>query len=495
MSMISDPSPQAVAGREVSNPPEDGVKSGLRRRRGGAAGESGYTRLNDRYGYFLAAFVILVAIPQASNPPAWWLAASILVFLAAGWHLLRGMSLAPERALGVMQHKPIVAIALTVPFIALVQSLPIAGLLPTGFGILPDGVTAAPGSISLMPVASAFGAVRVLAYIVFFALILEVAGQGARAERIGWIIFFGIAVHAFWALISLNVLGDIAIWGEKTAYAGSATGTFVNRNSFATYLGFGFVLGVALTIERARRPRIRSSTGRTPFSPENLETLALGGLCLVILITIVATQSRLGLVATLAGAVVTVGALRLKSDVPTRRVLAEGAMLFVVLFAVGFAGGGVGVIERAIFVEGDAGFRFELYAQALRMIGERPWLGWGWDSFAPAFELMRAEGIRTDRILQLAHSTYLTNWLELGIFFGSAGLVAGALAAGALMRRLIRRATNIAMPSAGLGVIVVGAVHSTMDFSLEIPANMFAFIAIIGLGIANRRRAALADKD
>jgi hypothetical protein len=44
------------------------------------------------------------------------------------------------------------------------------------------------------------------------------------------------------------------------------------------------------------------------------------------------------------------------------------------------------------------------------------------------------------------------------------------------------------MPAAALGALVLGALHSTMDFSLEMPANMFLFLAILGLGVAHRRR-------
>ena len=453
------------------------------------AGESGagYTRMNDRFAYFIAALVLLIAVPKASNPTVWWLAFGTVVAVAASWHLFRGAWLAPDRPLQITHHKRLFLVLLPVPVVALLQAAPLAGLLPAALTWLPAGL-AEPVSISVLPSASYFGALRVLIYMAFFALVLEVAGQGARAEKVGWLLFFGIAAHALWALIALNVLGDVAPWGPKTAYEGNATGTFVNRNSFATFLGFGLVLGLALTVERARGPRIRHSRGRSPLSPENMEIAFLFGVCLIIAITLFATESRLGIMATLVAVLVTALALRLKTDVARGRVLLEGLALTVLLGAIGVLGGGVGSIERAIFAAGDLELRADIYRGALAMIAERPWLGWGWDNFAPAFEVMRGPGLETNLVFELAHSTYLTHWIELGLIFGSLVIVAGAMLGVSLVQRLMRRRVNIAMPAAALGALVLGALHSTMDFSLEMPANMFLFLAILGLGVAHRRR-------
>lgn len=445
--------------------------------------------MNDRLGYVLVALVLLAVVPQASNPPVWWLLVSLLIAIIGAWHLLRGAFLVPERPLQAMQHRTLLMLILTIPFVALVQALPVAQVLPAALSSLPVDIGTQPSTISLVPMGSLAGAVRVLAYVLFFVLVLEVAGQGARAERLGWILFFGIGLHAFWALIALNALDDFTPWGEKTGSIGSATGFFLNRNSFATFLSFGLVLGLALLIERARAPRIRASRGRTLTSPENLEMAAIGGLCLVMLITIFATQSRLGLTATFAGLAVTLGALQLKAGVRAMTVALQGGIALVVLLVLGVAAGGTGVIERAIFLVGAMEIRLAIYAQAVQMIAERPFLGWGLDAFTPAYEMTRIPGIRTDRVVMLAHSSYLTNWLELGLVFGSVTILCGAMVAVGLVRRLMQRKTHIAMPAAALGVLVVAAVHSTMDFSLEIPANTLAFLAIVGLGLARRRRA------
>lgn len=448
---------------------------------------AGYTRMNDRLGYFLAALVIVIAVPQASNPTVWWLVFGTIIAIAASWHLVRGAQLAPDRPLQISHHKMLFYVLLPIPLVALLQAAPLAGVLPGALIWLPEGVGEA-SSVSVLPSASYLGALRVLIYMAFFALMLEVAGQGARAEKVGWVLFFGIAAHAFWALIALNVLGDITPWGPKTAYGGTATGTFVNRNSFATFLGFGLILGLALTIERARGPRIRHSRGRTLLSPENIEIALLLGVCLVIAMALFATQSRLGIAATLVAVVVTVLALRLKSDAARGRVALEAIALAALLGVIGVLGGGLGSIDRAIFVAGDAELRAEIYRGALDLIAARPWLGWGWDNFAPAFEVMRQPGPNNQLVFELAHSTYLTHWIELGLIFGSLVIVAGAMIGWALVLRLVRRRVNLAMPAAALGALVLGALHSTLDFSLEMPANVFLFLAILGLGVAYRRR-------
>lgn len=450
-------------------------------------GRTVYSRMNDRLGYFLATLIILIAVPQASNPAVWWLAFGTIIAVAASWHLLRGAQLAPCRPLQLAHHKALFLVLLPVPIVALVQSAPIAWVLPAALTWLPEEL-AEPLSISLLPSASYFGALRVLIYMAFFALILEVAGQDARAEKVGWFLFFGIAAHACWALVALNMLGDVAPWGPKTAYQGFATGTFVNRNSFATFLGLGLVLGLVLTIERARKLRMRHLNSRTLISSENIEIALLLGVCLLIAMTLFATASRLGIFATLVAVLVSTLALRLKSDASRVRVALEALALTVVLGAIGMLGGGVGMIDRAIFVAGDAESRFGIYRSAFEMIAARPWMGWGWDNFAPAFEVMRLPGLDTRHVFELAHSTYLTHWVELGLIFGSLVIVAGAMLGLTLLQRFARRRENLAMPSAALGALVLGALHSTLDFSLEIPANMFLFLAILGLGAGHRRR-------
>lgn len=443
--------------------------------------------MNDRTGYFLVALVIAAPVPQASLPMVWWLVLSALILLATTSYMLRGARLDPGRPLQLMRHRAPFLLVLPVLFFILLQGLPLAGLFPAGLH-LPALPVEPPASISVLPTATLAGALRVLAYMAFFALALEAGGQAARAERLGWLIFFGIVAHAVWALVALNLLGDYVPWGEKPGYQGVATGTFVNRNSFATFLGFGVVLGIALSVERARGPRIRQSRGRHLLSAENVEIAAVWVAVAVIGAALAATGSRLGAAATLVAVAAVALVLRAKSGASPRRVMAEAAAVVLAFGILALAQGGTEVVERMLFISVDSGSRADIYAQILPMIAARPLAGYGWDAFAPAFELFRQPGLNPDGSLLLAHSTYLTLWVELGLVIGSLPVIAALVVGVSLVRRLVRRTTHLAMPAAGLGALVLGGVHSLFDFSLEMPANMLLFLALLALGAARRRK-------
>ncbi|MDZ4134770.1 MAG: O-antigen ligase family protein [Paracoccaceae bacterium] len=173
------------------------------------------------------------------------------------------------------------------------------------------------------------------------------------------------------------------------------------------------------------------------------------------------------------------------------RILLELLTAAAALGAVAFWLGGTGLMERSLVVEGDTAFRLELYQQIVGMIRTRPLTGYGMDALAPAYELFRAPAHTLadadNRILYMGHNTYLTLWAELGGIAGSLPMLALGLVGLALVRRVRQRETRLAMPAAALGALLLGAVHSLGDFSLEIPGNVFLFLALIGLGVAHNR--------
>jgi hypothetical protein len=139
-------------------------------------------------------------------------------------------------------------------------------------------------------------AVRMATYLGFFVLMLRIAENRRIAARISQILFFGIALHGLLAMVFLNLLGDSGILMGKTAYQGAATGSFINKNSFATFLGMGLIIGLA---------RTRTLRRHHHFNAEGRMQDAAIWLCLgIILIALVNTQSRMGMAATMLAAVV-----------------------------------------------------------------------------------------------------------------------------------------------------------------------------------------------
>ena len=437
----------------------------------------GYRRdhWNSRYAIFLALLAVASAVPLASNRPVWWLLCTALIGLLGAVYHLHALKNTPRRAPRVKPLAGYFLIAMIVPVYAVLQAQNLAGLLPAGTREM------ARGPISIVPDASMIGALRFFGYIVLLALVIEVASGRDRVNLMTRILFAGITIQAVWALIALKLLGDVSLWGEKTAYRGMATGSFINRNSLATFLGFGLVLGAAMAgtcFDRSNRRRMWGGMGT--------EAALIMMAMFIILLALLATQSRLGIFASSVGLLVTVllsvwrhGALSVRAGA----IIGLATLAFVaalILF-------GQGAAQRVLFSEGDSAPRLALYRQIIGMIEMRPLTGIGFDGFGPAFEAHRAPPLNSDLSFQMAHNSYLALWSELGLIVGTVPPLLLFGVALICVRRLRGADGFPANAAAAIGVIVLGAVHSLGDFSLEIPANIYVFLVILGLGVAQRR--------
>lgn len=449
--------------------------------------QSRFSRMNDRFAIGLALIAASSAVPVASNRPSWWMVWTGLVAILAAVHLMQAGRIAPNRQPRFLSQKWLFGIALLVPAYAVLQGVPVAGLLPAALVPLRAGMEGLQGAtISVAPDASLIGALRVLGYLIFLALVVEVATRRQRLTRIGRILFVGITLQAIWALVALKLLNDFSFWGEKTSYQGMATGTFINRNSLATFLGLGLILGTVLVGRLADGPRMRTS--RPQSLPERLGFeggLILLGMLLITL-ALLATQSRLGLFSAAVGVAVTFLLLRRRAGLTARRLWIEVAVIFG-LFA-GALGifGASGVLQRMLFLEGDGAVRLELYRQILGMITLRPITGFGFDAFGPAFEAFRRPPLNSPTYFDLAHNSYLGLWAEQGLIVGSIPPVLLGVAGVICWRRLSDDEGFPSFAAGAIGALFLGAIHSFGDFSLEIPANNFVFLLLIGLGIARK---------
>jgi len=348
-----------------------------------------------------------------------------------------------------------------------VTALLLTGVLICGFGLLQAGLAFAPLAMqsvapvgrnlmlrpgSLSPDATLLAVLRGGAEIMFLWLMLCVATNRVRARRIAMALFIGIVGQAIWALVLLGPLGQ----GHASAYPGAAVGTVAGRNALATFLGMGFVLGLTLLPRRA-----------------DAKSALWIGLALIG-IALLATQSRMGLTAT---AITTIGVL------VHRRPGRHATIALLLTAAAGLLLFGQGVAERAVWLASASEARLALYAQVWQLIMARPLTGFGLDCFPLAFELVHHPPVLAGVVWDRAHSTYLTLWAEAGLLAGSLPLFAGGLAMVMLYRRRAARPAVAAMAA-----LVLTGLHSLVDFSLEIPANLFLLLALVGLGLGASTR-------
>ena len=115
------------------------------------------------------------------------------------------------------------------------------------------------------------------------------------------------------------------------------------------------------------------------------------------------------------------------------------------------------------------------------MIATRPWLGFGGGAFELAFPMFYGAPLSPDVLIDKAHSTYLSLISELGVIGGLLPVLIVGLILGRLVMQYFRTSSGAAVLLAGIGVVAVGAAHSVVDFSLEMQANAYLMIAILGL--------------
>ena len=132
----------------------------IRERR--ARKHSPYSKLNDRYGYFVAALVFLTAIPQASVPAVWWLLNSTFICLAGAWYILRHSMIKETRVLKISEYRTLLVILVIIPAIAIIQTLPIATFFPASLSYLPEGLEIVSSSVSINASITLIGTLRFL---------------------------------------------------------------------------------------------------------------------------------------------------------------------------------------------------------------------------------------------------------------------------------------------------------------------------------------------
>jgi O-antigen ligase len=443
-------------------------------------------RANDILAVVLLAVLALAPIPLGSNRPFFWaLWAAVLGAVGVGYMLVLVVGRERLRFSPARLWLPLVLTLSLMGFLAL-QMLPLS---PAGFAFpTAQDELVAGRTLSLAPGSTWHVLLQAGTYVLFFLLMLQVAVNRTRARMLGAAILAIVAAHAAYGLVALTTLGDPLLFFAKWAYEGHATGTFVNRNSFATFLALGFVLGLALTLREALRgdPSGFLRPGKTMIY------LAGTGL---ILAALFATGSRMGMFACFAGAAaVTLMAAR-KRQAERGRLpwLAAAALPMLAAIAV-LVLYGAGTLERLGSLESDAGVRGELYAQVIGMIAARPWLGYGAGAFEVAYPLFHALPVSTDLVWDKAHSSYLTLFAELGLIAGSIPLVVMAILAVEAFGLYRRRQADWAIPAAAVGAGLVGGLHSLVDFSLEIEANMLLLLALLAIAIARPRDAGGASR-
>lgn len=314
-------------------------------------------------------------------------------------------------------------------------------------------------------------------------------GRDAKRARLALMFFVGaVTLNAAYGAASAVLGWDYVLWERKQDYLTSATGTFVNRNSFATYLGLALIAALALTIDKTTSSRFRKMPWkkRASLALNNFfGKSALPVVAIFILATaLVLTQSRAGNLAFAVGLVATLAAFTASRKLRLSYTLGFGAVLLIPALII-FSVSGDDLVSR-LDVSGEelSSARVPLFLRAWEMIVHSPVSGVGLGNFGLGFFPYLDDSVMVARTWQSAHSTYLDLMSELGIVFALALFAGIALLMLDCWRGVSRRRRNTVFAVIGVGSTVLIAVHALVDFSTDIPAVAAAYTFLLALGVS-----------
>lgn len=373
----------------------------------------------------------------------------------------------------------IVLSALYCGYLAL-QMAPLGWIAPGLTEFVANGMGIESVTISVASNQTALMLMRHLTYGALFLLVVQITQNPARREFFLNALLAIIAVYCMQALVSLQT-GDTVLGVTKRAYMGSATGTFVNRNSFATFLA----MGAMIALVQAGRNLVRQAE-RHPHdgpAPGAISNAVLYGVAYLVLVGVVfATNSRMGVFCTLAGSAVVIAIIvgRVARSLTGVIVLLAAVLVSFVIALVLF---GEQLFTRIVEVESSTVVRSDLYEQVLQLIALRPWQGFGGGAFEQAFQIVHQLPVSPDLRWDRAHNSYLSLWSEMGLIAGSLPILVFVWIGIRLTRALRQERPEWPIQAVGLAVLVVAGLHSLVDFSLEIQANAMFFVALIAMAL------------
>lgn len=433
--------------------------------------------LNTALSWYLLAIIALSPIPLGSNRPFFWGLWAMAVGLGGAVYVLLLARKGERFRVPLAKFRlPAILSGLTCLYLV-VQILPIAGLVGMG-DITVNGIAIKASTISLAPGATIFMLLRQLTYALLFFLVVQICTNDQRRLMLTNALLLIVMGYAAYGLYSLTT-SDTLLGMQKWGYHNVATATFVNRNSFATYLGLGAIIASAqigrLLVRQSER---HAHDGRVHG---NLSSIAMYAVSYVFLIaTLFATGSRMGLASTMMGtlvvAILTVLATRQK------RALFFGIPALIVVTLVSVLTFGSRLVDRLENVESDTGVRRALYSQVIELISLRPLTGFGGGAFEQAFPLVHRAPVSFDLIWQKAHSTYLSLWSELGLIVGSFPIIAIAIVTWRIASALRANRGSWTNQTTALATLTLCGVHSLLDFSLEIEAVTLMFVTLVAAG-------------
>ena len=295
---------------------------------------------------------------------------------------------------------------------------------------------------------------------------------------------YSILIYASYGIAALLIAPDTLLWTTKGAYRGYLTATFVNHNTAATYVGTGMILWFCLALSSGQS--MRFSDLRILLMSRSNEEMALkvilrSAAAVACAFALLLTGSRAGLLCSSLGLVVALTLMvankwKLPRLYITAFALVASAVTIVWVSKLGR------VASQGLVHEN----RLSVYHSSLQAIWQRPLLGSGAGTFPDLFPVFRSDDLWSWGVWDYAHSTILEIAFEMGIPVAAAVAIGAAVSMVVLIKAAIGASdrTDRRTLAAIAGIASLGYLHSTVDFSLQIPGFFVVFAILLGCGLA-----------
>lgn len=440
----------------------------------------------DRWLFWaLLILLVWIPLPLGSNRPWAWHFMELVSFgLVASWLWL----FAKERVAAtttLRESRGLLGCLLAFAGVIFLQLLPlpssIVGILrPLDTLLEPAAWT----SISIDPHITWIHARTTLCFTALAFLVVTLINTRDRLRALAIaLVISGVFQGVYGSLMSLSGV-EYGFFIKKGGFHGVATGTFWNRNHLANYLILSIAAGTGLLLAdlyQQRSKNWRERGRRLLMTLLGSKVRVRIGLAMMV-IALVLTKSRMGNTAFFVSLIVT-GFFWIWA---TKRITRGSIILLISLVLIDslIVGAWFGIdkvkerLETTAFTKET---RDEVNRDTWTMIQDQPLFGSGAGSYYTAFPRYRQSDINL--YYDHAHNDYFQFLAEHGVIGCLPLLILVILAVKHATQTMRQRRTLLfqAMAFTPLMAVLALLMHSTVDFSLQIPANAATFVVILAL--------------
>lgn len=473
---------------------------------------SEYNRL-DRWAFNgLLCLVVWLPLPLASNR-SWAIGilvaivALLTVTIALAWRRELPALLATLRPYRVPALLLGAFVAVSFLQIAPLPPSWVAWLSPNSFQVQQAAGLASAGAsmhLSLDPYQSRIIASLSCAYFFVFILVLLLVRDQQRLDRLAQVLVWSGLLQAIVGVLLFSFGAHYRLFFYELLHA-NVLGTFANRNHFAGYMEMTLAVGIGLMLARLGNSapsysgwRHRVVAGMNfMLGPK----MRLRIMLVIMVIAMVLTRSRMGNTAFFASMLI-VGLISLPLSwrtAPATIALITSLVIVDVVLVGTWVGldkvvsrlddtalsagpnANAGKVVNGKYVEDSVEERLLPARYALHLIADFPVFGTGPGSFYTAFSRYRPPEIAG--YYDHAHNDYAEIASDNGLLGG--GLLATLVLAsfGMALKVMLQRRSSLPRGIAfgAMMSMVALAIHSSVDFNLQIPANALTFLIILAL--------------